>query len=442
MPMNKSLLRDISHDGSNVPKAHNLPSNLEQKGSCIAEGTAISLLSSNKVQTHSLRLAQADAFRNAKQKLQDTLLLNQEKFILLNSEYHSDHPDCRNCDTKNRKIIDAYEHYFLSSDPNSWYTNILGYETEMQARFRDIKIPTKQDLKDLYLIFRAKLREYIMTVINDLKLDSDTELSNIISNNMAKDIPLEILVQKAYDALLSLLPNSDAKQLVLSLQNTKTASERAPHYIRYYCSIAEDDTPQQRNFKNKYARMFENGLNHDEVLTAMRKEAQDLNSQRVSALHTELGELQLAQSAHLKKKVRRAESVQQVRDRKLNQMSIRCSLAQCGVEVYVTKENIECALCEWLERKGSGKGRFFYCSKEHAEEDFDRHDRHQHKCIAEDRCFYYPQPGPPDETSGCGICLFCSQNKKSLSYFCSKECYHQNIVWNGMQIIIMIQVTN
>ncbi|POS85119.1 hypothetical protein EPUL_001824 [Erysiphe pulchra] len=372
MPMNECLMQDISHDGSSITETHNQPGNHEQKGSWTPERSAFNSFSPKKVQTLDLRLAQVDAFRNAKQKLQDTLHLIQEKFTPPNSECNSGHPDYRNCDAKNRKIIDAYKDYFLSSDPNSWYTNILGYETEMQARFRDIKTPTKQDLKDLYFIFHTKLREYIFTVINDLKLDGDIELSNIISNNIPKDIPLEILVQKAYDTLLSLLPNSNAKQLILSLQNTKTAGERAPLYIQYYCPIAEDDTPQQRNFKTKYARMFENRLNHDEVLTAMQKEAQDLYSQRVSALHTELGELQLAQSAHLKKKVRKAENFQQVRDRKSNQMSICCSLVHCRAEIDLTKENIECALCEWLERKGSGKGRFFYCSSEHAEEDFVR----------------------------------------------------------------------
>lgn len=431
MPMNETSLQVISQDGSSVSDAHNQSSIPQQKEFWTSERTAINLLSPNEVQTYDLRLAQADAFRNAKQKLQDILHLIQVKFIPPNSENRSGHPNCGDCDAKNRKIIDAYKDYFLSSDVNSWYTNNLGYETEMQARFRDIKIPTKQDLKDLYLIFHGKLREYIMNVINELKLDGDTELSNLISNNTAKDIPLEILIQKAYDALISLLPNSDAKQFVSSLQDTKTAAERVPIYIKYYCSIAEYDTPQQRNFKMKYARMFENRLNHDEVLTAMRKEAQDLNNQKLSALHTELGELQLAQSAHLKKKVRKAEDVQQVRDQKSNQISKCCSLAQCGAKIDLTKENIECALCEWLERKGSDKGRFFYCSIEHAEEDFDSHDRQQHKCVAGDRCFYYPQPGPPDETSGCGICLFCLQSTKALFYFCSNECYQHNMEWHA-----------
>ncbi|KAI6249036.1 hypothetical protein HI914_03005 [Erysiphe necator] len=447
MPKDESLQRNVSQDDSTFPdngisiliwviivrRADRQSNNSEQHESWKSKRAATNLFGLNRKRTHDCRLAQVDAFRNAKQKLQETLHLIEEKSTPPNIEYHSGELNCFNCDAKNKKILDAYKEYFLTSDPNAWYAQVLDYEVAMQTRFRDIKIPTKNDLKDLYIIFRTKLREYIMTVISDLGLESDIELSKMLSNNLAQDIPLENLVQKAYHALLSHLTNPDAKNFVLNLQKTRTAAERAPIYIQYYCSVAVDDTPQQKNFKAKHTRMFENCLTHDEVLTAMRKEAQDLNSQRVNALHTELGELQLAQSAHIKKKLRKEENIQQVRDRNSSQKSTRCSLVGCEVELDLTKENIECAVCEWLERKCSGKGRFFYCTVKHAEEDFDNHDRHEHKCVAGHRCIYYLQAGSPAEISASGICSFCVQNKKKLFYFCSKECYHHNIEWHANQ---------
>jgi len=110
----------------------------------------------------------------------------------------------------------------------------------------------------------------------------------------------------------------------------------------------------------------------------------------------------------------------------------RCALEMCIREVDLNDEKgvVECAICEWLDRKGGREherqGRFYYCSIEHAEDDFDDHDRDEHSCCMSRRCFYFPQSGPPGEMGGGGICQDCADYDE-VSYFCSQNCYHHNL---------------
>lgn len=309
-------------------------------------------------------------FRIEKKKLQDTLRSIEEKSSSLDEEPHTGQSGCPCCNAKNQKILQAYENYFFSPDPTTWYAELPEYKPAMQARFKNIKNPIKQDLKDLHSISSAMLYDYILASARDINININIEQSSPGIEKKTERIPIQQLIEKFYDALITNSPSADAQNLISSLQETKTATERAPLYIQYYCAPSANDTLQQRNFKAKYARIFETNSTHDEVLRAMRKEAQELNIEKINALHKELGELQLAQSAHLKNKAKKAEKNQRIRDRDQSPKAMCCSLDKCKKELDPSKENIECAICEWIDSKGGGKGRLFYCSIEHAEEDF------------------------------------------------------------------------
>ncbi|KAI1006625.1 hypothetical protein K3495_g1601 [Podosphaera aphanis] len=386
-------------------------------------------LTPKRTLTHDEKLARADAFRLGRENLIHTLQSIELTFCAPNNlQLHSGRPNCHRCSDKNQKIIQAFYDYFLSCDSTNWYAEFPQYKIKMQERFQSISSPSVKDLKDLYHISSSMLREYILNFRDDDDND-DAEFSSL-TPDIANEMSMKDLVEKVYNSILPHYPNPDAKHLVLALQMAKNPAERAPLYSQYYCAPQENDTHQQKNFKAKYARMFENRSTHDEVVSAMRKEAQELHVSKISALHKELNELQLAQSAHLKNKARKAEKDQRMRDRELSPKSTFCSLKSCRIEIYLTEENIECAICEWLHSKGSNKGRSYYCSVKHAEEDFDEHEHQEHQCIAGHRCFYYPQTGPPGETAAAGVCLLCLQNSEGLFYFCSTDCYNHNLDWH------------
>ncbi|RKF63883.1 hypothetical protein GcC1_136003 [Golovinomyces cichoracearum] len=431
MSNESSILQDPHHDQSTITESehqfHTQENSVKQKTDQITTQE----LSQNLIKTHDQKLAHADAFRAAKKNLQNSLKFIHEKSLSSSSGYHWGQLSCQSCAAKNQMILNAYKEYFLAPEPSAWYAELSEYRDEMNARFQDIKSPTKQDLKDLHAISRKMLRKYILNYVRDLNLSNDTEISNAISSDMAQEISVEQLIQKIYDLSEPYFPNPDAKKLIMDLQATDTSAERASLYIKYYCMILPDDASQQKNFKAKYARMFENQVSHDEVLTAMRKEAHHLNSQKLNALHKELSELQLAQSAHLKNKARKAEKDQRIQNRELSPEPVHCNLKRCAIKLNPKEENLECALCDWLNTKGSGKGRFFYCTAEHAKEDFDNHDRNEHQCAAGDRCLYYPQAGSPGDTSASGICASCVQSREGTYYFCSEDCYRHNIDWHA-----------
>jgi hypothetical protein len=141
--------------------------------------------------------------------------------------------------------------------------------------------------------------------------------------------------------------------------------------MNYYCRPAWADSPQQKAFKAKYARMFGELIPHDEVLAAMEKEAADSHASKIDVLQREISELQMAQSAHLKVKAKKEEKHERmILDREPSPKMVQCSLDGCANEVNLLADTIECAICEWLHRKGGERGRYVYCSVEHADEDF------------------------------------------------------------------------
>jgi len=118
--------------------------------------------------------------------------------------------------------------------------------------------------------------------------------------------------------------------------------------------------------------MFEQLIPHDEVLSAMIKEAEDSQAAKIADLQRELNDLQMARSAHMKAKAKKADKDERMMlDREPSPRFVQCGLTGCAIDVNLADgEIIECALCEWLYRRDGSGGRFYYCSVEHAEDDF------------------------------------------------------------------------
>lgn len=258
-------------------------------------------------------------------------------------------------------ITRAYYYYYLDSDPDSWASHTSpDYRQELERKFND----PSSSLDDLHANFRLAVLEYLTQNLCSGPGLSKDELSNMFKEGTsATEIITKCLEQAQQRA-----PNADAAAFIVELQDTKTAEERAQIYAKYYCSNSWADSSPVKNFKAKYARIFEQLVPYDEVVSVMRKEAEESQSSKISGLRRQLNELEMAQSAHLKAKARKD---QKMRDREPTPGVVQCSLVGCANEIdLATDETIECAICEWLERKGSDKGRAFYCCMDHADDDF------------------------------------------------------------------------
>jgi len=172
-------------------------------------------------------------------------------------------------------------------------------------------------------------------------------------------------------------------------------------------------------------------MSHDSVLQLWKQEALEAQHVEISKLKHRLGELKMAQSAHLKNKAKKAEKDQRMQDREyviVPRQTAKCALERCEREVNVADGDVlECAVCDWLARKDRSERRehAYYCCDEHAQEDFEYHDRNEHTCIMSSYCIYDPEPGP-EETGQGGMCPDCMDNG-IVSYFCSQTCYRHNL---------------
>lgn len=383
-------------------------------------------------------LAQGDRIRKAKENL-DTSLKAIEQFYSSSDLPHSGNEDCERCTKKKADIRQAYYTYYLDTDPDNEHDPFAEkFREELDARYNDPQTP----LDDLHVWFQAQIRGVVRDICQAHGDISPEALMEIFHDGRPTNASINIVLTQIQQNS----PNPDAAAFTADLQKTKTPEERAQLYIKYYCSSSLNDSSLMKNFVAKYARIFEEQKPLDEVLKDMQKEAEDSQSSKLAGLRGELSELEMAQSAHMKAQARKD---QKKRDREPSPGVAQCSLNGCANEINLaTDEVIECAVCEWLERRGSQKGRAFYCSVEHAEDDFvslftsctrssayeaqDEHDRHDHQCCMGARCYYYPQPGPPGETGDGGLCQDC-MDEEFTSYFCSQDCYHHNLVRVSMQ---------
>jgi hypothetical protein len=251
--------------------------------------------------------------------------------------------------------------------------------------------PGSVPLEAIHARFKAELREHLkMDLCAILPGDSNVVVEYKMKvDQLLSQVSIEDALQQAFRGKidgLAFAPGLDGRGGVdgtrdvahpagfnVNLQDTRTTDQRAELYIAYYCTPAWNDTPQQRNMKIKYGKLFGEGMSHDTVLAMWSKEAKDVKRRELDRLKQRLGELKMAQSAHLKNKKRKMEKDARMKDQEYVVVPrlVGCSLPKCENQMDVGKEGpIECAVCDWLARKSEDRRRFYYCSEEHVEEDF------------------------------------------------------------------------
>jgi hypothetical protein len=312
-------------------------------------------------------------FRNAEEDLAATLRHVEKFYSEARLGKHSGEPNCERCMKKKRRIKQAYHSYYLGGEPYRWDTHLLSYREEMQRMFDDAEA---YSLEDIHARYQRELRNYLKRVLCTVKRGDSKEIVEQkawASSRFDSEEDVKSILETHLDFTLT-STSRDAADAIHTLQKTTNPDERIPVYVKYYCTPTWTDTPQQKNMKAKYARQFEAGHSHNEVLGAWKKEVLRMQQEEISKLKHRLGELQMAQSAHLKNKAKKAERDQRMQDRDYVFVPklARCSLESCGKEVDVSADGgaIQCAVCDWLARRNEGRRRFFYCGEEHAEDDF------------------------------------------------------------------------
>jgi hypothetical protein len=337
--------------------------------------------------TFDQRLTQGDRYREAAEEL-DASILNIEQFYSSpDAGAHTGGPECERCAKKKRRITQAYYAYYLGHQPGRWDECLTEYRQEIEDMFNRPDVP----LEAIHERFKAELREHLR---KDLCTILQSDPKDVVDQKMRVDQLLqEVSVEEALrnglqgkiDAV-ALVPGIDEQvrpdyarhatnpvSFNSGLQNSRTAEQRADLYTAYYCTPSWDDTPQQRNMKTKYGKLFESGMSHDTVLGMWRSEAKDTKARELERLKQRLGELQMAQSAHLKNKKRKMEKDARMKDKEYVVVPrlVECSLPGCELQMDVSREGpIECAVCDWLATRSGERRHFYYCSEDHIEEDF------------------------------------------------------------------------
>jgi hypothetical protein len=353
-------------------------------------------------------MAQAVRYREAYERLNSNLL--EIEVFYSQPEKGDSHtgdgmPNCKRCSKKKAKIDEAFLEYYTLGNPGSWDEGYPEYREEMRSFL------TKPDttLDAAHDKFKAQLRLHIMRDVCTI-VSEDTE-ETIRFKNSCKQIfeaeaPLADQLGGVFKAKASELDSFDGgpdserqveigndpfsmdlepkfnesettSQLHQFIQCATTPEQYAEIFIAYYCTPGTDDSPQLRALKGKYAKLFESGVSHDEVLNTWRKEARETRQRGLQGLRQKLGDLRMAQSAHLKNKARKKEKDAEMKDSEyvfVPKME-ECSLRRCGNQMDVTNDGaLECAVCEWLataqQIRAGERRHFFYCSEEHVEEDF------------------------------------------------------------------------
>lgn len=244
-------------------------------------------------------------------------------------------------------------------------------------------IPGRHSLEDVHVRFEQELREHLRKDLSTVRPDRDdlniTELKNLTAAQFDQGRPTAAILEDRLDAELNspALHSNDAVAFISALQASKNNQDRIQIYVKYYCTSTWSDTPTHKALKAKYARLFQRGLSHDTVIAKWKTEALESQNQEISKQRHRLGELKMAQSAHLRSKARRAEKDQRMQDREyvfVQRLTADCALDSCDREIGLGEgeEIVECAICRWLARKDRSERRkhAYYCSEEHLQEDF------------------------------------------------------------------------
>ncbi|ESZ90699.1 hypothetical protein SBOR_8925 [Sclerotinia borealis F-4128] len=383
------------------------------------------------------RLAHADNYRIDHENLEKTRESIRKFYRSVYASQHTgDHKTCERCIGINRQMRKAYEDWYLSEEPNRWYSKLFDYKEELQSMF---KKPEIYSLADIHKRADQELRAHLKKDICAHR-PGDSEDVAEFKDRTAMELDEGRDISKVLTAYLTdqikWCPLSDRVDFVLRLNDTTSNEERIPIYIAYYCSPLESDSTSIRNFKNKYARIFESGVPHDEVVAAMKKEGARSKETEMAHLQHRLNELNLAQSAHLKAKAKKAEKDSlkyQHYQEVVKQSKALCAYDGCDEDVDLTVPNgaIQCVLCDWIASKvpeDRDHKRHYYCCPDHALLDHEVHDNANHYCLSahwKDRCLTDLGAGENEGYDGMGLCKVCLiSGHKAL--FCSQECYEKN----------------
>ncbi|TAQ85958.1 hypothetical protein B7494_g5725 [Chlorociboria aeruginascens] len=328
------------------------------------------------------RILQGDNYRNDHEMLSLRLKALEIHYRSLPPAAHPPHsglPACERCRDRRGGIIAAYREMYITEEPDRWHSKNLNYRNQVQAMFDQ---PDEFTLADIYKYSQTELRKHLQ---RDICSQDSSDSDEIIAykTKAAAMFDQEINIAEISQSVLELQSEAytepDVREFLSQLQRTKTAKDRAPIYAKYYCGHSALDSPQVRNFKNKYGRIFESLVPHDTVVAGMKKEAAESQEKDVSQLRSRLEGLSLAQKANRKKVNKRAEEKGNREDKGKKELSeepksVECAL-ECGNEVSTKGEGaLQCALCNFLslrdQLEDSTRKQFFYCSVEHAEEDF------------------------------------------------------------------------
>lgn len=322
------------------------------------------------------KLAQGDAFRRAKEILSSKLIqIEQESATPLYQ--HTKSADCPNCISKKAKIASAFSEYFVGLDgldDGSWQRNFPNLRHLMRMKGEDPQVQQAE----VKAIFDYGLKEHFKNDLCTFRVhDNETtkSLKKRTKEMFGANTPLSTILQFY---LSNDIRAKDPKtaELCQLLEQTRTLEERAAIYVQHYCPILPSDSSTQRNFKQKYARIFESLAPHDQVVAAMRREADEYSRKEIEKLEARMSQLKMAQNAHVKNKQRKLERKRRGEEQSREQV-VECAKEGCSNGVnLVTSEVIECAICEWLAKQGGHererRQRAVYCMAEHAETDFVR----------------------------------------------------------------------
>jgi hypothetical protein len=333
--------------------------------------------------TFDQRVQEGDRFRLSEAKLTNTLKAIEQNFASEKSgPPHTGKPDCQRCGEKKRQIWQAYFEYYLGNEVGRWDSGLSSYREEMQIMMNSI--PDRCTLGDVHARFEHELREHLKKDLSTPDQNLDTvdlaELKRLTMEQFDRGTPTQEILEGRLNAELKspALHSSDAIAFMTALQRSKTSHDRIQIYIKYYCTPLWNDTPQQKSIKSRFARHFESGMSHDAVLGMWKKEALESQNVEIGKLKKEMGDLQMAQSAHLREKLKKAEKDQKMEDVAADYVHVqkqtaKCLLERCERDINLTEgEVLECALCDWLASKDRSERRnhAYYCCEQHVEEDF------------------------------------------------------------------------
>lgn len=280
------------------------------------------------------------------------------------------------CPEHMSQIAQAYKEFYLSDEPNRWHSNLKKYREDLQAMFND---PGEYTLADIHERARNELRQAQRSDLCTIRPDDSEETIKWKNESAAmfdEGKSVTDIIDHRLKSQLETLPESEAAEkshFLKALEDSRDSKDRARAYVDYYCHQMPNDSREKASLKAKFAKMFQDGISHDILMTMMVKQVTETGATKKSDLENKLSELQMAQSAFLKNKAKKEETVSRRLQAQVEaEKTVTCSFPECNAPVNLLAEDgpLECAICEWLSRRSSSKSQFFYCSIEHAEKDF------------------------------------------------------------------------